>query len=111
MEMLQRRPNVYMDICGNQYVRMGVVEWAVRAAGANRVLFGSDLTICDPATVVARVAFAGIDDDAKPRDFQPERAVAAGQAGCDVHLRRGFELRQVGGRCAGGHDAWLHVDC
>ena len=69
MDMLERRPNVYMDICGNQYVRMGVVEWAVRVAGANRVLFGSDLTICDPATVIARVAFADFDDDTKAAIF------------------------------------------
>jgi predicted TIM-barrel fold metal-dependent hydrolase len=65
MDMLQRRTNVYMDICGAQYVRMGVVEWAVRAAGADRVLFGSDLTICDPATVIARVAVADLDDQTK----------------------------------------------
>ncbi len=67
MEMLQRRPNVYFDICGAQYVRMGLLEWAVRTATADRVLFGSDLTICDPATVIARVAFADIDQEAKRR--------------------------------------------
>jgi predicted TIM-barrel fold metal-dependent hydrolase len=65
MQMLQRRPNVHFDICGAQYVRMGLLEWAVRTATADRVLFGSDLTICDPATVIARVAFAEIEDDAK----------------------------------------------
>ncbi len=65
MDMLQRRTNVYMDICGNQYVRMGVLEWAVQAAGPDRVLFGSDLTICDPATVLARVAFADLDESVK----------------------------------------------
>jgi uncharacterized protein len=69
MDMLQRRPNVYFDICGAQYVRMGVLEWAVRAAGPDRILFGSDLTICDPSTVVARVAFADIEDDFKRRIF------------------------------------------
>lgn len=69
MEMLERRPNVSMDICGNQYVRMGVVEWAVRSAGSQRILFGSDLTICDPSTVIARVEYADIDDEAKRRIF------------------------------------------
>ncbi len=29
------------------------------------VLFGSDLTICDPATVIARVACADLDDPVK----------------------------------------------
>lgn len=87
MDMLQRRPNVYMDICGNQYVRMGVLEWAVRAAGPDRVLFGSDLTICDPATVIARVACAEIEDDAKARLFAGNALALLARRG--VHLDLG----------------------
>jgi predicted TIM-barrel fold metal-dependent hydrolase len=69
MDMLERCPNVYFDISGNQYVRMGVLELAVRVAGPERILFGSDLTICDPSTVMARVFYADIEDDVKRRIF------------------------------------------
>lgn len=65
--MLGRRPNVYFDISGSQFVRMGVLELVVKEIGAGRVMFGSDLTITDPATVLARVAHAGISDDDKRR--------------------------------------------
>lgn len=65
IDMLRRRANVYFDICGSQYVRMGFLEAVVKAVGAHRVMAGSDLTICDPATVIARVIFAQIDDAQK----------------------------------------------
>ena len=88
MEMLQRRSNVCMDICGNQYVRMGVVEWAVRAAGPNRVLFGSDLTICDPATVIARVAFADLDNEAKGAIFSLNTLSLLARRGVTFHFEK-----------------------
>ena len=50
-----RFPNLSLDICGHGYQRMGVLELAVRQAGAGRVLFGSDFTINDPAGVIARI--------------------------------------------------------
>ena len=54
-------PNLYLDICGNGFERMGVVELAVRVAGAERVLFGSDFTINDPAGVIARITRSRLD--------------------------------------------------
>lgn len=67
--LLRHRSNVYFDICGNQYVRVGLLEMAVAAAGAERVMFGSDYTICDPATVIARVTYADISEQAKAQVF------------------------------------------
>jgi predicted TIM-barrel fold metal-dependent hydrolase len=67
--LLRQRSNVYFDICGSQYVRMGLLEMAVSAAGAERVMFGSDYTICDPATVIARVAYADISEQARAQIF------------------------------------------
>jgi len=58
-------PNLYLDICGSGYERMGVLELAVRSAGADRVLFGSDYTINDPAAVMARVRMSGLSEEAK----------------------------------------------
>jgi predicted TIM-barrel fold metal-dependent hydrolase len=67
VEMLARRPNVFFDISGSQFVRMGVLELVVRQIGSARVLFGSDLTVTHPATVLARVTHAEISDDDKRR--------------------------------------------
>jgi predicted TIM-barrel fold metal-dependent hydrolase len=67
--LLRQRSNVYFDISGNQYVRVGLLEMAVSAAGAERVMFGSDYTICDPATVIARVAYADISEQDKALIF------------------------------------------
>lgn len=57
-----RFPNLLLDICGHGYQRMGVLEMAVRVAGADRVLFGSDYTINDPAGVIARIQLADFDE-------------------------------------------------
>ena len=55
-------PNLYLDLCGSGFERMGVLELAVKAAGPQRVLFGSDFTINDPAGVIARVQMAQFDE-------------------------------------------------
>ena len=60
-----RFPNLYLDICGHGYQRMGVLELAVRQAGSGRVLFGSDYTINDPAGVIARIQAADLDRTTK----------------------------------------------
>jgi uncharacterized protein len=62
-----RFPNLFLDISGHGYQRMGVLELAVRQAGANRVLFGSDYTINDPAGVIARIQLANFDAETKDR--------------------------------------------
>jgi predicted TIM-barrel fold metal-dependent hydrolase len=54
-------PNLYLDICGNGFERLGVLELAVSAAGPERVLYGSDFTINDPAGVIARVQRSRFD--------------------------------------------------
>jgi len=55
-------PNLYLDICGNGFERMGVLELAVETAGPERVLFGSDFTINDPAGVIARIQKSRLDE-------------------------------------------------
>ena len=61
--LAQRYPNLYLDICGWGVERMGVLEHAVRMAGPDRVLFGSDFTINDPASVIARVKKSYLDEE------------------------------------------------
>jgi len=62
-----RFPNLYLDICGHGYQRMGVLELAVRQASADRVLFGSDYTVNDPAGVIARIQLADFDAETKEK--------------------------------------------
>ena len=65
--LTERHPNLHLDISGHGYQRMGVLELAVRAAGADRVLFGSDYTINDPAGVIARIRLASFDEDTRQK--------------------------------------------
>ena len=65
VELAKRHPNLYLDICGNGFERMGVLEMAVRAAGAERVLFGSDFTINDPSGVISRIQYSSLDEEAQ----------------------------------------------
>jgi predicted TIM-barrel fold metal-dependent hydrolase len=53
-----------MDLSGDSY-SFGLVEWLVEHAGADRVLFGSDLFMIDGRTVMGRVLDAGISSEAK----------------------------------------------
>jgi hypothetical protein len=64
-ELATRNPNLYLDICGHGFQRMGILELAVQCAGPERVLFGSDYTINDPAGVIARVQQADFEDRTK----------------------------------------------
>ncbi len=65
ISLAARFQNLYLDICGHGYQRMGVLELAVRQAGRERVLFGSDFTINDPAGVIARIQAADFDAETK----------------------------------------------
>jgi hypothetical protein len=62
-----KHENLYLDICGHGYQRMGILELVVKEAGPDRVLFGSDYTINDPAGVIVRVQKADFDDETKAK--------------------------------------------
>lgn len=47
--------NCYLDIAGDGHQRVGILERAVKEIGSERVLYGSDFTINEPAGVIARV--------------------------------------------------------
>jgi uncharacterized protein len=67
IELAARFPNLYLDISGHGYQRMGVLELAVRRATSDRVLFGSDYTINDPAGVIARIQATDFDAETKAK--------------------------------------------
>ena len=63
-ELARNYPNVYVDLSGDIY-SFGLVEWLVEQIGADRVLFGSDLTMIDGRTVMGRILDADISLQAK----------------------------------------------
>jgi len=57
-------PNVYLETCST-YRTPGVVEQLVNEAGADRVLFRSDIPLMDPRSQLGKIITADISDDAK----------------------------------------------
>jgi predicted TIM-barrel fold metal-dependent hydrolase len=60
----QAHPNVYLETCST-YRTPGVIEQLVNEAGADRVLFGSDMPLMDPRPQLGKIITADISDDAK----------------------------------------------
>jgi len=50
--------NACIDISGSGIERVGILERAVKEIGSERVLYGSDFTINEPSSVIARVTNA-----------------------------------------------------
>ncbi len=67
IETVARHKNTYIELSGSGIERVGILEKAVKEIGADRVLYGSDFTINDPAAVIARVrnAFLTAEDREK----------------------------------------------
>ncbi len=57
--------NVYIDTSSIKSMTPGLVEWAVREVGAERLLFGSDSPVYFTACQKARIEYAEIDEAAK----------------------------------------------
>jgi predicted TIM-barrel fold metal-dependent hydrolase len=53
--MIAKNSNFYLDTSGYGHDRMGILEYAVKIIGPGRILFGSDFSINDPGTVIARI--------------------------------------------------------
>jgi predicted TIM-barrel fold metal-dependent hydrolase len=57
-------PNLYLEICCS-CSEIGIVEQAVAAVGAERVLFGTDMPLLDPCSSLYKVYDAEIDEETK----------------------------------------------
>jgi hypothetical protein len=66
-ELAAKHANLYLDLCGHGVQRMGVLDLAVRCAGPDRVLFGSDYTINDPAAIIATIRASYLSDEVKAK--------------------------------------------
>jgi predicted TIM-barrel fold metal-dependent hydrolase len=60
----QAHPNVYLETCST-FRTPGVIEQLVDEAGADRVLFGSDVPLMDPRPQIGKIITARISDEAK----------------------------------------------
>ncbi len=57
-------PNIYLETCST-FRTPGVVEQLVEEAGADRVLFGSDIPLMDPRAQMGKIITADISDEDK----------------------------------------------
>jgi len=65
IDLVARHSNCYIDTAGYGHDRMGMLEYAVKTIGPDRVLFGSDFSINDPSTVLARIHHSFLSDEEK----------------------------------------------
>ncbi len=65
IDLVARNANCYIDTSGYGHDRMGMLEYAVGKVGPDRVLFGSDFSINDPSTVIARIEHAFLTGEQK----------------------------------------------
>ncbi|MEW6357514.1 MAG: amidohydrolase family protein [Planctomycetota bacterium] len=64
----KKRANVFLEITYTS-VTFGAVEYMVREAGVEKVLYGSDFPMRDPCPQIAWVAYAKLDVEAKRQIF------------------------------------------
>ena len=64
IKVAQTYPNVYLETCST-FRTPGVIEQLVNEAGADRVLFGSDISLMDPRPQLGKVITADISVEAK----------------------------------------------
>ena len=67
IDLVAKHPNCYMDTSGYGHDRMGILEYAVKTIGTDRVLFGSDFSINDPSTVLARIHNSFLTEEQKAK--------------------------------------------
>jgi uncharacterized protein len=60
-----RHGNVFADTSSSKSITPGLIEWAVREVGADRVLFGTDTPLYHTGMQRARIDYADLGDDVK----------------------------------------------
>jgi predicted TIM-barrel fold metal-dependent hydrolase len=69
IDIVAANPNYYLDTSGYGHDRVGVLEYAVKSIGPDRVLFGSDFSINDPSCVISRIKNSFLSQDQKQKIF------------------------------------------
>jgi predicted TIM-barrel fold metal-dependent hydrolase len=66
IEVLKQHGNLYLDTATSK-LHIGMIERFVREVGADRVLFGSDMPLLEPAAQLGRIAYAKIKEAEKEK--------------------------------------------
>lgn len=61
-QLAAKHENMFLDLSGSGLFRMGMLRRGVDIMGSERILFGTDYPICDPAMNVAGVLFENLSD-------------------------------------------------
>lgn len=69
IDIVAQNPNYYLDTSGYGHDRVGVLEYAIEKIGPDRILFGSDFSINDPSTVIARIKNSFLSEKQKQKIF------------------------------------------
>lgn len=69
-QLAQKRRNMYIDLSGSGLFRMGMLRRGVDLLGADRILFGTDYPVCNPAMNVAGVRFESLTTDEEKLIFR-----------------------------------------
>jgi predicted TIM-barrel fold metal-dependent hydrolase len=64
VEAVRACPNIFLETC-TSFGEHGTIEFLVEGAGADRVLFGSDMPLMDARYNVGRIATANISEEDK----------------------------------------------
>ena len=64
IEAARRCPNIYLETCGS-FQAMGLLEYLVDGVGADRVLFGTDVTFICMTAGLGRVVYAKLSTEEK----------------------------------------------
>ena len=69
IRLMQKHPNLYLDICGTGLFRDGLLRFLIDETGADRILFGTDYPICNPAMQIAGVMYENLSDAEREHIF------------------------------------------
>lgn len=64
-ELISRYKNLFLDISGTGLFRWGMLKYCIKTFGAEKILFGTDFPICNPAMYVAGV----LAEDLSPEEY------------------------------------------
>ena len=66
VEAAQSSRNIWLETC-TSHGEHGTIEFLVEGAGADRVLYGSDMPLMDARTLVGRITTSDLEDETKRR--------------------------------------------
>lgn len=63
IERMRKNENAYLDLSGTGLFRYGMLRYLIDKVGKDRILFGTDYPICNPAMYVHGVLYEKLTDD------------------------------------------------